>query len=236
MRTPLTQAYPGYYLPPLTVLKSVLGQLVHHLLCFDELCVLFLSPWLSQGFQKKKRQGSPQWKHSVHAKTTCWGDRFGLFDISWSDSQLLWGCQAHTFPAWHFVLLLSLGSLIISPGYDNLPHDLFHKRRRKETTGEQDGERVKRNAKKPHSNIPPLPILTRSPVMSSVRSYRNICSLCCSFNCFPREHSSLYLPLRVNTLYLCVNIHEPTESRGSDQPCDANEIKAVMLTNPKLLT
>lgn len=101
VRTPLTQAYPGYYLPLLTVLKSVLGQLVHHLLCFDELCVLFLPPWLSQGFQKKKRQGSPQWKHSVHAKTSCWGDRFGLFDISWRDSQLLWGCQARTFPAWH---------------------------------------------------------------------------------------------------------------------------------------
>lgn len=97
-----SQAHPGYEPPPLTVLKSVPGRLVRRLLCFHELCVLLLSPWLSQGFQKKKRRGSPQWKHSAHAKTTCWGDRSGLFfDISWSDSQLLWGCQARTFPAWH---------------------------------------------------------------------------------------------------------------------------------------
>lgn len=71
-------------------------------LCFHELCVLFLSPWLSQGFKTKKRRGSPWWKHSVHAKTTCWGDRSGLFfDISWSDSQLLRGCKPRTIPAWH---------------------------------------------------------------------------------------------------------------------------------------
>lgn len=44
----------------LTVVKSLLGGLAHHLLCFHELCVLLLSPRLSQGFQKKKRRGSPQ--------------------------------------------------------------------------------------------------------------------------------------------------------------------------------
>lgn len=54
----VTQVYPGYNLLPLTVIKSILGQLDHHLLCFDELCVLFLSPWLSQGFQKKRQSKS----------------------------------------------------------------------------------------------------------------------------------------------------------------------------------
>lgn len=78
------------------------GTICSSPLCFHELCVLFLSPWLTQSFKTKKRRGSPWWKHSVHAKTTCWGDRSGLFfDISWSESQLLWGCEARAIPAWH---------------------------------------------------------------------------------------------------------------------------------------
>lgn len=47
-----------------------------------------------------------------------------------------------------FTLLPSPGCLIIYLWYDNLPHDLFHKQRWRETAGERDGERVKRNARK----------------------------------------------------------------------------------------
>lgn len=115
--------------------------------------------------------------------------------LGWSLGPLLWhfmerqpvvmGLRGTRNPCLAFVLLPSLVCLIIYPWYDNLPHDLFHKQRR--AAGEKDWRGMQ------------LSISTFSPVMASVRNHRKKWCLWCCFSCLPREHSSLYLPLFVNT-------------------------------------
>ena len=134
--------------------------------------------------------------------------------LGWSLWPLLWHFMERQpvvmgLPGTHisclaFVLLPSSGCLIIYPWYDNLPHDLFHKQSGREAAGEKGRERDWRGKQKsPSVTFHQPPILTLSSVTASVRNYRTICCSCCSFICLPREHSSLYLPLCVNTLYPC---------------------------------
>lgn len=192
------------------MLKSILAQLDHHLLCFDELCVLFLSPWLSQGFQKKKK-AKRQSKSTVETLGVRQDNLLGwsLWPLVWHFMErqpVVMGLPGTHISCMAFTLLLSLGSLIIYPWY-NLSHDLCHKQKRKETKGQSDSEGVEGNAKKKklHGYIPPLPILTHFPV-------KNFYSLCCSFTCV--ENMAVCICFHGWTCSTCVNIHGPTESNG----------------------
>lgn len=166
--------------------KSVLGRLVHHLFCFDDLCVLFLSPRLSQGFQKKKRQGGTT-VETLRARQ----DNL----LGWSLWPPLWHFMERQpvvmgLPGMHISILalmqfLSLGSLIIYPWSANLPHDSFtakggHNKKARGQNGEEGCEKC-----------PELHSHSTSPF----RNEKNICSVRCDLNCVGRENRCLYLPL-----------------------------------------
>lgn len=96
-----------------------------------------------------------------------------------------------------FVLLLSLSCLMIYTHAMIIYHINYfanRERRRQPERGMEGEQRVHKNSSmvsSHHLNIFPSNVV--------VRNYRNICSLCCSFNSWLKENCSLYLPWWVNT-------------------------------------
>lgn len=140
-RTNLPTAYPGYHLPPVPMFKASSGIACSssRLFLFDDLCVLLLSPQLSQAFQKRKGvgvgggdRGSGRWGGVATVETLS----------ARQDNLLGWSLWP---PLWHFMErqpvvmglpgmhistlaltpLLSLGSPIIYSCSENSPRDSF---------------------------------------------------------------------------------------------------------------
>lgn len=127
------------------------------------------------------------------------------------------------------MLLLSLGSPIIHSCSEHSPRDSFtvNEGHRRES---MIAKQKKRNVKKKKS----LKLLVLKPcIFCLVRNYKNSLSVCFPLNCVCVTETPVLALVRHS---FCVNIHEPCCSCSHDQPRVPNDIKAVVQTNPKLLT
>ena len=156
--------------------RCILGIKYHSLLCssqsWDRLFITTVFSWvvrpLSVTMAKSRLPDKEKAGESMVETLSARQDNL----LGWSLGPLLWhfmerqpvvmGLRGTHNPCLAFVLLPSLGCLIIYPWYDNLPHDLFRKQRRGEAAGKKDWRGMQ------------LSISTNSPVMALVRNHRKM--------------------------------------------------------------